>query len=188
VLADPAALAQGVANGIAGDGDMAMRAMPTMAAAAPAPAAEESAMAFDMAEAESAEAAPGAAPSPITVRTDFNPLALFDPAVRTDAEGKAQVDVRLPDNLTRYRIMVVAVAGGEYYGAAEANLTARLPLMVRPSAPRFLNFGDRFELPIVLQNQTDDPMTVVVVVQAGNLDLLADQGRSEERRVGTECR
>src|SRR5690606_12285886 len=111
VLADPAALAQGVANGIAGDGDMAMRAMPTMAAAAPAPAAEESAMAFDMAEAESAEAAPGAAPSPITVRTDFNPLALFDPAVRTDAEGKAQVDVRLPDNLTRYRIMVVAVAG-----------------------------------------------------------------------------
>lgn len=177
VLADPAALAQGVANGIAGDGDMAMRAMPTMAAAAPAPAAEESAMAFDMAEAESAEAAPGAAPSPITVRTDFNPLALFDPAVRTDAEGKAQVDVRLPDNLTRYRIMVVAVAGGEYYGAAEANLTARLPLMVRPSAPRFLNFGDRFELPIVLQNQTDDPMTVDVVVQAGNLDLLADQGQ-----------
>ena len=28
-----------------------------------------------------------------------------------------------------------------------ANLVARLPLMVRPSAPRFLNFGDQFELP-----------------------------------------
>jgi hypothetical protein len=30
-----------------------------------------------------------------------------------------------------------------------ANLTARLPLMVRPSAA-LLNFGDRFELPVVL--------------------------------------
>ena len=37
--------------------------------------------------------------------------------------------------------------------------------MVRPSAPRFLNFGDHFELPVVLQNQTDEPMAVEVVVQ-----------------------
>jgi alpha-2-macroglobulin len=28
--------------------------------------------------------------------------------------------------------------------------------MVRPSAPRFLNFGDQFELPVVVQNQTDE--------------------------------
>ena len=32
--------------------------------------------------------------------------------------------------------------------------------MVRPSPPRFLNFGDTFELPVVVQNQTDAPMTV----------------------------
>ena len=38
--------------------------------------------------------------------------------------------------------------------------------MVRPSAPRFLNFGDRFELPVVVQNQTDAPIDVDVVVQA----------------------
>ena len=29
--------------------------------------------------------------------------------------------------------------------------------MVRPSPPRFLNFGDTFELPVVVQNQTDAP-------------------------------
>ena len=79
--------------------------------------------------------------------------------------------VSLPDNLTRYRIMVVAVADGKHFGTGEANLTARLPLMVRPSAPRFLNFGDRFELPVVLQNQTDEPLTVDVAVEVGNLQL-----------------
>jgi uncharacterized protein YfaS (alpha-2-macroglobulin family) len=48
--------------------------------------------------------------------------------------------------------------------------------MVRPSAPRFLNFGDRFELPVVLQNQTDVPMAVDVVLQAGNLELTGSPG------------
>ncbi len=94
-----------------------------------------------------AEAAAAAqASTPIAVRTDFNPLALFAPAVRTDADGQATVTYKLPDNLTRYRVMVVA-ATEQQFGSAETNITARLPLMVRPSAPRFLNFGDHFQLP-----------------------------------------
>jgi alpha-2-macroglobulin len=113
-------------------------------------------------------------PAPIQVRSDFNPLATFAPEVRTDARGEARIPIRLPDNLTRYRIMVVAVdSDGKLFGSAEANLTARLPLMVRPSAPRFLNFGDRFELPVVLQNQTDTPLEVQVVARAAN-SLLTD--------------
>lgn len=120
-----------------------------------------------------------AAQEPIRVRTDFNPLAIFAPAVRTGADGKASVMVKLPDNLTRYRVMAVAVDdGGSRFGSGEANLTARLPLMVRPSAPRFLNFGDRFELPVVLQNQTDAPMTVDVAIRASNIELVQAGGEA----------
>ncbi|MGD2253973.1 MAG: alpha-2-macroglobulin family protein, partial [Anaerolineales bacterium] len=116
-------------------------------------------------------------PTPIQVRMDFNPLATFAPVVRTDAAGEASVLVELPDNLTRYRIMVVAVdSEGNRFGSAEANLTARLPLMVRPSAPRFLNFGDQFELPVVLQNQTHEPLVVEVVAEVGNLALTDHAG------------
>jgi uncharacterized protein YfaS (alpha-2-macroglobulin family) len=104
----------------------------------------------------------------IRLRENFNALAVFAPSVRTDANGHAQVQVKLPDNLTRYRVMAVAVAGGKQFGSGESAITARLRLMARPSAPRFLNFGDRFELPIVLQNQTDQAMTVDVAVRASN--------------------
>jgi hypothetical protein len=141
----------------------AMAAPPPMAAAA-APAAE---------------AAPAQPAQPIAVRTNFDPLALFAPDVRTDADGFARVDYTLPDNLTRYRVMVVA-ATEQDFGKAETNVTARLPLMVRPSAPRFLNFGDRFELPVVLQNQTDEPLTVDVAVNVANLVLADDQGKQVE--------
>ncbi|MGD2162545.1 MAG: alpha-2-macroglobulin family protein, partial [Anaerolineales bacterium] len=143
---------------------------------------EEEAMmeapAADMAEGAAEPMEPGQpAGEPIRVRVDFNPLATFAPEVRTDSNGEASVRVSLPDNLTRYRIMVVAVdQGGSRFGSSEANLTARLPLMVRPSSPRFLNFGDRFEFPIVLQNQTDEDMSVDVVMRTTNLLLTDEQG------------
>jgi len=116
-------------------------------------------------------------PDPIRARTDFNPLALFAAALPTDANGRAQVTVTLPDNLTRYRVMAVAVAGATQFGSGESTITARLPLMVRPSPPRFLNFGDRAELPLVIQNQTDAPLAVDVAVRATNASLTAGTGR-----------
>ncbi|MFL6278036.1 MAG: alpha-2-macroglobulin family protein [Blastocatellia bacterium] len=114
---------------------------------------------------------------PIRTRENFDALATFAAAVPTDSDGRASVKVKLPDNLTRYRIMVVAVAGGRQFGGGESTITARLPLMARPSAPRFLNFGDKFELPVVIQNQTDAPMEVNVGVRATNAALTDGAGR-----------
>jgi uncharacterized protein YfaS (alpha-2-macroglobulin family) len=175
VLANPLALAAEVQN-------QAGARQETMAYDSAAPAATmtvEKAMEAPMPAAVPAlDGASGEPPAPITVRTNFNPLATFAPAVTTDGNGQATVNVKLPDNLTRYRIMVVAVGpDGKQYGSAENNVTARLPLMVRPSAPRFLNFGDTFELPVVLQNQTDQEMTVDVVVTATNLTLTETGGK-----------
>jgi alpha-2-macroglobulin len=117
------------------------------------------------------------AQNPINLRTNFNALAIFAPSVKTDSGGKATVEVKLPDNLTRYRIMAVSVDAGKRFGSGESNLTAKQPLMVRPSAPRFMNFGDKIELPVVVQNQTDNPMTVNVGVRATNATLTNGGGR-----------
>jgi alpha-2-macroglobulin len=117
----------------------------------------------------------------VDVRTNFDALALFKPSVRTDANGNATVEVTVPDNLTRYRIMVVATSGTSRFGTAESNLTARLPLGVRPSAPRFANVGDEFELPVVIQNNNDTAATVNVVLQTANLDT--PNGNPVGRRV-----
>lgn len=116
-----------------------------------------------------------AATTPIAMRTDFRATALWAPDVRTDAAGQAIVPLNLPDSLTRYRIMVVAVSGDRLFGTGQADVTARLPLMVRPSPPRFLNFGDSLELPVVVQNQTAQPLTVDVGVRAANLDVGGDK-------------
>jgi uncharacterized protein YfaS (alpha-2-macroglobulin family) len=160
VLANPQALANQVTDlthMLGGAAATANAAPATQAPAAAAPATSENGASSQTA---------------IAVRSDFNPLAVFAPAVRTDSNGEARVSIKLPDNLTRYRVMVIAVdATGRQFGVGESNLTARLALMVRPSAPRFLNFGDKFELPVVLQNQTDAALSVDVVARATNLEL-----------------
>lgn len=115
-----------------------------------------------------ARAEPNAA---IALRQNFNALAVFAPSVRTDSNGRATVDIKLPDNLTRYRITAVSVDQAKRFGKAESAITAKQPLMVRPSAPRFMNFGDKIELPVVVQNQTDKEMAVDVAVRASNAAL-----------------
>jgi uncharacterized protein YfaS (alpha-2-macroglobulin family) len=116
----------------------------------------------------------------IEIRSNFDALALFAPTVRTGGSGTASVELNLPDNLTRYRVMAVAADGRDAFGAGESTLTARLPLQVRPSAPRLLNFGDRFDFPVVLQNQTDDAIVADVVIETSNLTLSAGAGRRVE--------
>ncbi|MBX7082712.1 MAG: Ig-like domain-containing protein [Nannocystaceae bacterium] len=181
VLASASAVAQSVTantRGAPGGGDAATATSPAADAAPPAPPESPKP------EPTPAKKAPagvksknGDDGSPIALRSDFSALAAFSPSVVTDARGVATLPFTLPDNLTRYRVMAVAVAGERQFGAGESAVTARLPLMVRPSAPRFLNFGDQFELPVVVQNQTDAAMTVDVAVRASNAALTAGAGR-----------
>jgi len=176
ILADPQALAQQARSNAGAVSDSAFA---LSAAATEAPAAMEAPMAAMPTMTALANTGGGGEEilPAISVRSNFNPLAIFAPTVRTASNGEARVLIQLPDNLTRYRIMVVAVdGGGKKFGTGETNLTARLPLMVRPSAPRFLNFGDVFELPVTIQNQTDLHMTVNVAARASNLEI-ADAGR-----------
>src|SRR5262249_12570192 len=120
---------------------------------------------------------------PITFRADFNPCALFIPSLNVDASGHAEVKLHLPDSVTRYRIMAIASSGMDNFGLGESAITARLPLMVKPSPPRFLNFGDKCELPVVLQNQTSDPMNVAVIVRADKLGTADEKANAAANLV-----
>ena len=170
-----------VTGALAGRADMVRGAAPPAppgAAPEPAPADGETlGRLAPSGKAEKAKDGNAPASQAIAIRTNFNPLAAFSPAVHTDSAGRATVELTLPDNLTRYRVVAIAAAGDRQFGKGESAVTARLPLMVRPSPPRFLNFGDTFQLPVVLQNQTDAAMTVRLAVRASNARLTAGAGR-----------
>jgi alpha-2-macroglobulin len=57
------------------------------------------------------------------LRKDFRVLAFWVGSVTTDADGRASVNVTLPESLTTYRIM--AVAGDRARGSGRARAEVR---------------------------------------------------------------
>ncbi len=94
-------------------------------------------------------AAGGAAAGRTPVRSRFVTTPL-KAEVTADAGGRARVQLELPDNLTTFRIMAVAVDAAERFGSAEAAVTVRQPLMLRPALPRFVNYGDAFDAAVLV--------------------------------------
>ncbi|MEL6179906.1 MAG: alpha-2-macroglobulin family protein, partial [Myxococcota bacterium] len=84
-------------------------------------------------------------------RSAFATTAAFMPTIEVGASGATEVEFKLPDNLTAFRLMAVAVSGGNRFGSAESRVTVQKPLMLRPSLPRFLSAGDQFDVRVVVQ-------------------------------------
>ena len=75
--------------------------------------------------------------------------------VRTDADGRATVEVKLPDNLTTWRLRGRGVTADTLVGEGTVDVVSTLDLLVRTVAPRFFVKGDRATLSVVVHNNTD---------------------------------
>jgi uncharacterized protein YfaS (alpha-2-macroglobulin family) len=80
-----------------------------------------------------------------TIRRDFRPVPFFDPRVMVGASGEVTVDVKLPDNLTVFKVRAKAASGPDRFGVGKSEVAVRLPLIVQPALPRFVRPGDTFE-------------------------------------------
>jgi hypothetical protein len=81
-----------------------------------------------------------------TIRKNFNPMPYYNPALIIGPSGAATVSIKLPDDLTIFRIRAVAVSGAERFGFATEQIAVRLPVIVEPNLPRFVRPGDSFDL------------------------------------------
>ncbi len=119
----------------------------------------------------------GAGMGIIESRKDFRANAAFSPHLHTDATGHATLTVKMPDSLTRFRIVALATAATRWFGKAENTLITQRKVNARTVAPRFLNQGDQFSLPIVVQNLDSVRRTVDVAVRAVNLASVGAAGK-----------
>jgi len=93
-----------------------------------------------------------AGPPSTRVRTKFVPLAYWNPSVRTDASGAAAVDFTLPDDLTTWRVMALALAPDARFGNGEVTFISNKQLVTNPILPQFARPGDRFTAGVAITN------------------------------------
>lgn len=106
-----------------------------------------------------------------TIRKEFKDTAYWNPSVFTDANGRAQVTVTLPDNLTTWNLAAKGVTLDTLVGEARVDIVSTKDLLVRPVLPRFFTFGDRARLEAVVHNNTARDVTVEVSLEAQGLTI-----------------
>ncbi len=119
--------------------------MPAKPAQAPAEAEEGGVVGGVLGSAE-----PEAPPS----RAWFPETFLFEPLVVTDGAGQATVPVKVPDRLTRWRVLALAHSRSGAQAGAVASFAGTLPTYVDPVVPAFLRAGDAVRLPVQVVNTT----------------------------------
>jgi hypothetical protein len=126
----------------------------------------------------------------MTPRRDFRAAALWAPSIVTDAAGHAHASFKVPDSLTTYRVMAVAVGETDRFGYADARVVASKKLMARPTFPRFLRAGDAAEAGIIVTSKGLASAKIEIEASFEGLALEGDAKRTVELAAGesTEVR
>jgi hypothetical protein len=118
------------------------------------------------------------------LRSRFQTTAFFLGSVVTDAQGNATVTAKLPDNLTTFRLMAVAVTAGDRYGKGQSSLLVTRPLLARQALPRFVRPGDDFTAGAVINRRDGAAASVSVRAAATGVTLRGDAERSATLAAG----
>ena len=108
---------------------------------------------------------------PVRIREEFLDTAYWKADIITGADGKAQVRVPLPDNLTTWQLEARGVTQDTKVGEDSNLVTSTKELLVRPVTPRFFVTGDHVLLAAVVHNNSQQEQLVEVSLQATGFTL-----------------
>ncbi|MDE3096257.1 MAG: Ig-like domain-containing protein [Chloroflexota bacterium] len=120
-------------------------------------------------------------------RTFFPNTAYWDASLRTGADGRATVDVKLPDTLTTWRLTARGVTADTKAGEARNEIVTTKDLIIRPAVPRFLVAGDQASLGAIVHNFTGSPLGVDVSLRADGISVVGDATRNVTVQPGQDA-
>ncbi|MEP6947567.1 MAG: alpha-2-macroglobulin family protein, partial [Acidobacteriota bacterium] len=92
--------------------------------------------------------------SKIPLRKTFRDTAQWNPSVWTGENGETKVRVKLPDNLTEWRVTAIGITDKTSVGMETENFRAKKELMIRLELPQYLVSGDHQRMTLVIANDS----------------------------------
>jgi hypothetical protein len=117
------------------------------------------------------ERAPGSTPpeKPLftpKLRKYFPETLVWRPEVITDENGHAKIRFPMGDNITAWKMSVIASTVGGQVGVAEKELRSFQPFFVENDPPKVLTEGDQISQPVVLRNYLEQPQAILAELKA----------------------
>lgn len=89
-------------------------------------------------------------------RTVFKDTAYWNPSVRTNESGRAQISFKLPDNLTTWVVAGIGATSDTRVGQTTNEIIVTKDVIVRPILPNILRVGDEIVMSALVQNSTEE--------------------------------
>jgi uncharacterized protein YfaS (alpha-2-macroglobulin family) len=107
-----------------------------------------------------------------TIRQNFADTAFWKAALETNAEGVAEVEFPMPENLTAWNIRAWGMGAGTRVGESSTEVVTRKNLIIRLQAPRFFVEKDEVVLSANVHNYlaTDKEVRVRLELEGNSLE------------------
>ncbi len=109
------------------------------------------------------------------VRRAFSALAWFEPRVALDQDGRAKVKMKMPENLTTFKIYAVATGHGRKTGTGLDSVLVTRDLLARSALPNYAGVGDEFAAAMVVTNRGKKEGQATVKLEGENFTLMDGQ-------------
>lgn len=113
----------------------------------------------------------GEGPDSLDARREFVETAAWLPSLTTDSNGRVTTSVKLPDNLTEFRMMATVLGEDGAAGAAENSFVVVRPYLLDPIVPTFATRGDKLEIAAMAHNNTDRATNAQVMILGQKRDI-----------------
>jgi len=100
------------------------------------------------------------------LRSVFKFVSYWNPSIKADAEGNAGVEFEVPDNLTGWRVLVMAATPTDRLGLGQGHFAVNRPTEISPVMPNQLTEGDSFQAGFSIMNRTDKARELTVTITA----------------------
>jgi uncharacterized protein YfaS (alpha-2-macroglobulin family) len=101
----------------------------------------------------------------IQIRKNFNETAYFMPQLATDSAGNIVIKFKVPESLTRWKIMGLAHTKDLRIGQFTKELVTQKSLMVVPNQPRFFREGDQMEFNAKISNISENDLSGIAKIE-----------------------
>jgi len=103
----------------------------------------------------------------------FDTLLFWQARLPLNAQGEATAAIPLNDSLTGFRIVALATAGTDLFGAGEAEVRTTQELMILSGLPPLIREGDRYRAVFTVRNASRRDMEIT-----GRLAVRSDGGKT----------
>lgn len=123
-----------------------------------------------------------------TSRTNFPDTAYWNPHLKTGKNGRAEVEIKLPDNLTTWRMGAIANSADSAFGSQVSEFTVSRDVLIRPFLPRFLSIGDEAQLGAIIVNTSGEEQTLTAKIEGEGIQIKDEKVKQQIVADGAQAK